>query len=329
MMNSESDLRIVLAGSVSFSRVTLEKLVSHHAHLVGVLGLSQQRAEKISDYARLDDLALAAGAEYLDFDNINSPEVVSSVERWRPDILFIVGLSQLVRDELIAIPTRGPVGFHPTALPKGRGRAPVAWLTYDSSPGAATFFLLVAEADAGPIFVQEPFEVPPRSYASDTVELVRMAIGRALDRWLPSLLAGEWEPSPQNEAEATFFGKRAPEDGLIDWKAPAAEIERLVRSTSRPYPGAYTYARDAKVVIWRATAEKESRYRGVIGRILDIDPAGLIRVQTGDGVLQIDEIEIVAPDAVRSSGLRVGAKLGTAIEDELLSIRRRLAALEP
>lgn len=291
-----NDPRIVLAGSVSFSRVTLESLLKHKANVAGVLGLAESKSANVSDYARLDDL----GTPYRDFTSINDPSIIDVVREWKPDVFFVVGLSQMVKEPLLSMATLGPVGFHPTPLPKGRGRAPIAWLTYDGTPGAATFFVMENDADSGAIFVQEPFDVAKDAYAMDVIVAARRAIERALDRWLPKLIAGEWNPAPQDHSAATFFGKRAPEDGLIDWRDSAAEIQRLVRTASKPYPGAFTHLKDSKVIVWRADVDL-SPYRGVIGRVLDTSSGVL--VQTGDGLLRITEYE---SDAKLSVGVKLG-----------------------
>jgi methionyl-tRNA formyltransferase len=326
-MLTTTNPRIALAGSVSFSRVTLETLIRHGANVVAVLGLDPSAAGPVSDYASLDDVACAANIPYFGFTKINAPEVVETLRECRPDVFFVVGLSQLVGEELMSIPVVGSVGFHPTPLPIGRGRAPVAWLTHDGTPGAATFFVLVKEADAGAVFVHEPFDVTPGQYAEDVIVSVRAAIERALDRWLPSLMAGEWSPLPQDELRATFFGKRAPEDGLIDWTRPADAIAALVRAASRPYPGAYTYALDHKIVVWRARVD-DARFRGVVGRVLDVAADGSALVQTGQGLLRIEELEILPRTDRPRPKLGVGLKLGIALEDEIFRLGQRIAELE-
>ena len=316
-------LRIVLAGSVSFSDVTLERLIHHGATIAGVLGLAESASAGVSDYASLAGRCQAASIPYFAFTKINTPEVLEQLRAWQPDVFFVVGLSQLVSDELMRAARLGCVGFHPTRLPEGRGRAPVAWLTHDARDGAASFFVLENEPDAGAIFVQEPFRVPEGAYSGEVIAIVRTAIGRALDRWLPQLLAGEWNPVPQDESRASWWGKRAAEDGLITWTRSAEEIARLVRTASRPYPGAYTYYRDAKLVIWRARVS-DLPLRGVTGRILQIREGQLL-VQTGDGLLLVEEHEFV--DAY-SAKLQVGSKLGYAVEDELHQLRKRIRELE-
>lgn len=314
---------VALIGSVSFSRVTLEALLRNGVDVRGVLGLAESASNGVSDYARLDDLANGAGIPYGDFVKINAPENVAKIREWSPDVLFVVGLSQLVDDAIMSIPRIGSVGFHPTRLPVGRGRAPVAWLTHDETGGAATFFVLEREPDAGAIFVQEPFEVARGAYAGDVIETVRAAIGRALDAWLPRFVAGEWNPVPQDEAAASFWGKRAAEDGLVDWHQTADEIVRLVRTASRPYPGAYTYARDRKVLIWRATVS-DLPFRGVPGRVLD-SRNGALLVQAGRGLVRIEELELTGGDTRMPA---VGSKLGYSVEDEIQRLRERVRALE-
>lgn len=311
-------MRIVLAGSVSFSERTLAALIRNGADVAGVLGLDPSASKNVSDYSDLAPLAASANIPYRPFTKINAPEIVHAVREWQPDVLFVVGLSQLVHEEMMRIPRMGGIGFHPTRLPKGRGRAPVAWLTHDEEDGAASFFVLENDADAGAIFVQEPFRVERGAYAQEVIQAVRDAIDRALDRWLPRLLSGEWNPVPQNEAEASWFGRRAAEDGHIDWSQPAADIARLVRTVSRPYPGAYTYARGEKVTVWRAS-ESDLPYRGVIGRVLAVRDGSAL-VQTGRGLLSLEEYEPAA--------LAVGARLGYALEDEIHLLRNRLRTVE-
>jgi methionyl-tRNA formyltransferase len=322
-------LRIVLAGSVSTSRFTLEALVRHQANVVGVLELRPDDPATVSGFARLHDVAEAAGIPCVSFQNINAPEIIAQVNAWRPDLLFVVGLSQLVKADLLAAPKLACVGFHPTHLPRGRGRAPVAWLVLDATPGAATFFVMDEGADSGPILVQEPFAVHATDDAGDVTKSLEQAIVRALDRWLPRLLEGEWNPQPQDDSQATYHAKRAPEDGWIDWTKSAGEIHALVRAATRPHPGAYSYLKDRKLLIWRAELDTTTPFRGVIGRILTTDSQHGALVQTGDGLLWLTETEWAEADAaLPRPKLAVGQRLGYVIEDEVQRLKLRLAELE-
>ena len=313
--------RIVLAGGVNSSRLTFEALLRHRAPLVGVLGLSPERGRRASGYVDLVELAGSKGVPAESFENINDPWVAGRVAEWDPDLLMVVGLSQMVGPRLLDVPRRACVGYHPTALPRGRGRAPIAWLTLDATDGAATFFVMTAEADAGGVLVQEPFAVPCGAYAADVVALQSAAITRALDGWLPRLLEGWWDPETQDESRATWNGRRGPADGWIDWSLSAEEILRTVRTASKPHPGAYTYVAGEKLIVWRAELETDRPIRGAVGRVLVDDPERGLLVQAGDGLIWLNEFE----GARRPN---VGCRLGFVVENELARLAGRVAELE-
>ncbi|MBC7816595.1 MAG: formyl transferase [Planctomycetaceae bacterium] len=324
---SAAPLRIVLAGSVGSSRLTLQALLRHRANVVGALELVPNDPTAISGFARLHDVAVGASVPCVGFQNINTPEIVAQVRDWQPDLLFVVGLSQLVKSDLLSVPKLACVGFHPTRLPRGRGRAPVAWLVLDGTPGAANFFVMDAGTDSGPILVQEPFDVSPTDDAEQVTTSLEQAIVRALDRWLPKLLAGEWDPLPQDESLATYHGKRAPEDGWIDWTKSANEIHTLIRAAGRPHPGAYSYLKDRKLLAWRAKLDKVTPFRGVIGRVLLTDPQRGSLVQTGDGLIWLSEVAWGDGDLTKPK-LSVGQRLGYVVEDEVSLLKARIAELE-
>jgi methionyl-tRNA formyltransferase len=320
---------IVLAGSVNSSFRTLQALLRHRLKVVGVLGLSAAKSANVSGYTRLDSIARAEGIPFVEFEDVNAPVIVDTVRCWAPDVFFIVGLSQMVKKDLLNIPRMGCVGFHPTALPEGRGRAPVAWMAMEGRSGAATFFMMNERADAGPILAQEPFPVTDADYSADVVEKLEAAIDVALDRWLPRLKEGEWKAVPQAEDRATFYGKRAPEDGIIHWEWPAEKILSLIRAASRPYPGAYTFFGNRKWIIWRAEREMEIPFRGVAGRILDFDKSRGWLVQTGDGLLRLTQTEFEpAPIGEQPLPPKIGALLGYEAENEIYLLKKRLAAME-
>lgn len=324
---SAAPLRIVLAGSVGSSRLTLQALLRHRANVVGVLELVPDDPTAISGFTRLNDVAIEASVPCVGFQNINAPEIVTQVREWQPDLLFVVGLSQLVKAELLAIPKLACVGFHPTLLPRGRGRAPVAWLVLDTAPGAANFFVMDAGTDSGPILVQEPFDLSPADDAEQVTASLEQAIVIALDRWLPKLLAGEWNPQPQENSLATYHGKRAPEDGWIDWTKSANEIHNLIRAVGRPHPGAYSYLKDRKLLVWRAGIDTVTPFRGVIGRVLLTDPQRGSLMQTGDGLIWLSEVAWGDGDLTKPK-LSVGQRLGYVVEDEVSRLKARIAELE-
>ncbi len=319
---------IVLAGSVHSSYLTLQALLRHNMRVAGVLGLASENSSGVSGFTRMDKLAGEAGIPYSDFGDLNSPAIVETVRRWSPDVFFIVGLSQMVKKELLSIPSLGCVGFHPTRLPEGRGRAPVAWMALEGRSGAATFFKMNERADAGPILAQEPFPVTKADYSADVERKLEAAMVAALDRWLPKLKTGVWDAVPQDDSKATYYGKRTPEDGAIRWDEPAEKIQALIRAASHPYPGAFTFLDDCKLIVWRAEAEKALPFRGVTGRIVHHDKSKGFLVQTGDGLLWLTETEFENAAGGEPPKLRIGSRLGLNPESEWYALHSRIQSLE-
>lgn len=260
-------MNIAIAGATWATRTAIDGLRRNGYDPI-VFG--QKQSDKVSGWVDLEPDVW--------FDRIN--EEAPEIWRLGLDLLFVVGLSQLVSREILALPKLGCVGFHPTKLPKGRGRAPIAWMILGAVEGAATFFQLDEGADSGPIFVQEPFHVGPDDYAQDVCTRISCAMDVALDRWLPHL--EEWCPTPQLEWQATHLGVRKPHDGRLDWNRPAHELQRLVRATSQPYPGAFSGDRR----VWAATVVSLP-YSGVVGRVVTFHE-GCPVVQCGKGLLRLD-----------------------------------------
>jgi methionyl-tRNA formyltransferase len=272
----------MLAGSVNSSLMTLNKMIQHECNVVGVLCLDPKYAANVSGYQDLVHLADEHEIPTMYFRNINDDEVYQFSHRKQPDYIFVVGLSQIVREPMLSCAVIGNVGFHPTRLPNGRGRGAIAWLVLGKAQGAATFFLLDDGVDSGPILNQVSFDVGKNDYASDVVEKVQLAISDALDELLPSLNDGSIKPCPQDHAQATYLGRRIPKDGEIDWNNTADEIYGLIRATAPPLPGAFSYWAGEKLTITRARIATTGKYHGVPGRIMELlDPAALVACSEG------------------------------------------------
>lgn len=291
-------------------------------NIVGVLALSPNVSENVSGYVDLGEIAEENGLKFRYFGRINSDDTINFVKECQPDYMFVVGLSQLVKKSLLDIPTSGSVGFHPTRLPEGRGRAAVAWLILGKAKGAATYFLMGEGMDDGPILAQEEFEVSNEDYAMDVIDKIMKKADDCLDQLLPEMKKGNLKSRQQHHQNATFLGKRNPEDGLIKWNDTAEEIHKLIRAVSSPLPGAYTYFNDAKLVVKRAELDLANNHTGVAGGILKMDKKGVL-VQTGEGLLRLTEIS-----GMNLTDLQVGKKLGINLEDKFLSLQKEIEELK-
>lgn len=194
------------------------------------------------------------------------------------DLVQVIGFSKLIHkfDERWC-------GFHPTDLPRGRGRAPLPWMILEPALArpAATFFRLTAEPDAGAIYQQTlgVERVPDDWYIGNLCLHIEDLIRAAVREWFGRLKI--FAPTPQDEQAATYLGVRRPCDSEIDWHGTNSDVLRTVRAHSYPYPGAWSGSHH----VWRA-AYIDTPYHGVVGRVVTtVDGAPV--VQCGSGQLQI------------------------------------------
>ena len=113
---------------------------------------------------------------------------------------------------------------------------------------------------------------------------------RVLERQIDALLAGKAKETPQDDAQATYFGGRKPEDGRIHWTQTSRQIFNLIRAVTDPYPGAFTDVQEHRLMVWWAEPESAAALakRGLPGEVLSLSP---FVIATGDGALELTRIE--------------------------------------
>lgn len=287
-------MKSIVVGSVGSSKILLEEMLKLNFPVNIVFSLDEQYAKNVSGYVPLHEIAAKNNIPYKKFKNINDVENINIIKEINPDYIFVVGLSQLVSKDLIDCAKKGVVGYHPTNLPKHRGRAPIPWqILLGVRETKCSLFFIDEGVDSGDIIGQEEYIIEDTDYAADVSLKSREAFKRLLRKVLPKIMDGSIEPIKQNEDEATYLLKRTPEDGLIDWKEPVEKIHRLIRAVSKPYPGAFSYFDGKhKIIFWKADYINNDRYIGIPGQIAK-KTNEYIDIVCVDGLLRVYEYENV------------------------------------
>lgn len=174
-------------------------------------------------------------------DDPHAPAVLERMHTLRPDFLFSFYYRNMLRKEILDIPSRGAFNMHGSLLPKYRGRVPVNWaIIKGETETGATLHVMNEKPDNGAIVDQQAVPILPDDSALAVFHKVSCAAEITLNRCLPDLLAGTARFSPQDLSQGAYFGGRRAEDGRIRWREPARDIHNLVRAVAPPYPGAFT-----------------------------------------------------------------------------------------
>ena len=271
------------------------------AEIVGIVTLPGPIDPSRSGQVSFAEVAARLRARLMETADVNAPDTVALVAALQPQLIFVVGWSQLVREAFIETASVGVFGMHPSLLPRHRGRAPIPWaiLSGLARTGVTLFEITDPTADSGAIVGQVMVEIAPTETATSLYDRVTAAHADLLRELVPQLLGGTAPRIRQDERRASVWPRRTPADGIIDWETRAPYVYDWVRAQTRPYPGAFTYLGDEKVVVWRARPVEGS---GAAGTVVAERPEGPV-VACGEGALLLEEVESAVP-------LAVGAKLG-------------------
>jgi methionyl-tRNA formyltransferase len=192
-------------------------------------------------FASVAQLAGENGMKMVTPDSPNTQEWIAQGEALKPDFVFSFYYRYMLDKAWLNLPRLGALNIHGSLLPKYRGRAPVHWaiINGESVTGASLHYM-VEKPDAGALVDSEAVPI----LENDTALMVSMKVAAAaqevLHRSLPKLIAGNAPRQALNLDRGSYFGRRRPEDGRIDWRRGARAVHNLVRAVAPPFPGAFT-----------------------------------------------------------------------------------------
>ena len=260
----------------------IETLLAHGFDIVGVLTHADDSHET-AWFRSVAELAARHGLPVFAPKDPNHPLWVAKIRELAPDVLFSFYYREMVSDEVLAIPKHGSFNLHGSLLPAYRGRAPANWaILKGETETGVTLHHMITRPDAGDIVGQRRVPITPADDARTLNLKLADAARELLGQTLPLIRAGTAPRIPQDESAASYYGRRTPADGVIDWRKPAADIVNLVRAVTRPYPGAFTYTRSTKFLVWQAEALKNAVRGTPPGQVLNVNP---FEVACGDGAV--------------------------------------------
>ncbi len=247
--------------------------------------LPAERAARHSDFVDLAGPACLAGIAVHRTASVNSEETLTAIRAAAPDLCLVIGWSEICRAPFREAARFGAVGFHPSALPRLRGRAVIPWtILLGERETGSTLFWLDEGLDTGDVLLQHRFAVASQDTARDLYDRHLRALSEMLPEAVRRIGDGVAPRLLQDHASATWCARRTAEDGRIDWHAPAADVLRLIRATGDPYPGAFTDDRHGRIALRAAPAIPDwHRYVGLPAQVQAHTAYGFA-VLCGDGM---------------------------------------------
>ena len=259
---------------------------------------TDSNSKGIVDTAKNNCLSIFTG-------NPRNERALRFIDTYEIDIILSVNYLFLIERSLFS-KAKLAINIHGSLLPKYRGRTPHVWaIINNESKTGVTAHLIDDGCDTGDIVKQKEVLINNSDTGADILEKFNQLYVPLVDEILTDFERGSITPLPQNNMNATFFGKRTPDDGRINWGWQKERIRNWVRAQAYPYPGAFTYSEglNEKIII----DEVVVRNRGFNetdrnGLIVALDP---ICVKTPNGVLELRNIRNLESLSI----LEVGQKL--------------------
>ncbi|MCL7971387.1 MAG: methionyl-tRNA formyltransferase [marine benthic group bacterium] len=285
-------MRILFWGTPDFGVPSLRAL-QEEGHVVVAVVTQPDRPAGRGRALRpgaIKSVALEEGIPVLQPDKPRGEEFLTELRALKPEVSVVAAYGEILTEEVLELPGRGSVNVHASLLPELRGAAPVNWaIIRGHEHSGVTIMRMVRELDAGPVLYRVAVELDPDLTAGELYEMLSEIGATALVEALAQMEAGTLSEEPQVHEHATYAPKMSRAAARLDWRLPAAELDRWIRGCD-PWPGAWTTHEDRSIQVFHPEIEP-SRDDGPPGMVLTADTRDGLLVATGAGALRIGEVK--------------------------------------
>jgi methionyl-tRNA formyltransferase len=221
--------------------------------------------------------------------NPRSSRTAEFVKDKNIDVLVSVNYLYIIDNQLIGLPSKLAFNIHGSLLPKYRGRTPHVWAIINNEfETGITAHVIDEGCDTGPILDLIHIRIEPTDTGNVVLEKYKKLYFPLVKDVLAKIESGSYELTQQDDSLASYFGKRTPEDGQINWNWQKERIRNWVRAQAFPYPGAFSYIQGKKLIIDELVfVERGFHFEQHNGQIISIDP---ILVKTPNGVVELKQV---------------------------------------
>lgn len=287
-------MRIVFMGTPEFAVASLQILHENGCQIVGVITAPDKpkgRGKKLQSSA-VKQYAEGEGLHILQPTNLKSQEFLSDLKALKADLQIVVAF-RMLPEVVWDMPAKGTFNLHGSLLPQYRGAAPINWaiINGEKETGVTTFFLK-HKIDTGSVIMQQSVAIGDDDNVGDVYDrLMTIGAGLVLET-VRKINADDYTLTPQIESddlkEAPKIHKSTCE---IDWSLPSETIRNFVRGLS-PYPAAWTRWNDKNFKIYKAVLTPDRNTTSIEIGQYKTDGSTCLTVKTGDGCLDITELQM-------------------------------------
>ncbi len=223
--------------------------------------------------------------------NPRNDKAVDFIKKYSTDVILSINYLFIINSDIIRLPRKYAINFHGSLLPKYRGRTPHIWsIINNEKETGITAHRIIEECDKGEIIHQEKIRILPDTTGGNILDQFINLYPLIIQKVINMIEEDQVVLIEQDETKATWFGKRTPDDGEINWNWQKERIYNWVRAQSRPYPGAFSFYNKIKLIIHKIEfSEIGFDFKQENGTILQGGNQPIIK--TPNGAIKLLEIE--------------------------------------
>lgn len=220
--------------------------------------------------------------------SMREPAEIEAFRALDLDAAVVVAFGQILPREVLEAPRLGAFNLHASLLPRWRGAAPIQRAVMAGDPVTGVQVMRMTEGlDEGPVLATATTRIDALDTAGTLHDRLAGLGAGLMVQALADIAAGRAVETPQAEDGATYARKIRAREARLDWRRPAAEIDRKIRGLS-PFPGAwFTLATDKGPVRVKALLSRLEDGEGAPGETLD----EALLVAAGEGAVRLLRVQ--------------------------------------
>ena len=273
-------MRIGLLISGSLGNIVLHHLIKNH-NIIFIL--TDKKSIEIIEECKKNNIKTYIG-------NPRNNKISSFIKNVKIEVLISANYLFLIEHDLINLPSLIAFNIHGSLLPKYRGRTPHVWAIINGEKETGiTAHEINLKCDEGDILYQKKIKINADNTGADILLKFKNNYTKIIDVILKKTSNNSLIKIKQNNSDSSFFGKRTPDDGGINWGLSMKQIKDWIRAQAYPYPGAFTYYESKKIIIDKVSFTNLSFDKKLLnGTIILKDNYTYVKVK--DGFLKIEKV---------------------------------------
>lgn len=278
-------MKYAICVSGNLGNVVLQNLISDNLSIAAVF--TDKHSDTIIETAEQNQLKCFVGnprggraIQWIDENKIRFEHLLSI------NYLFIL------EEDIINRVSGYPINFHGSLLPKYRGRTPHVWAIINGEKETGiTAHIINTKCDDGDIVKQIKVAIEENDTGAEVLNKYNKLYPTLVQEIIKLIEQNQINLQPQDNTKATYYSKRTPDDGHIDWDWQKERIRNWVRAQAKPYPGAFTYLNDRKITI-HEILYSDLGYIDTVknGTVIGFEKAKPV-VKTKNGAVLLNQIE--------------------------------------